>query len=135
MPLGSTSDYLIVASHNHGLALSMPNYNRMKKFDPLPSLICSFVSSSATPPHRIHCEASSFFIRPGGCARVPPQRSRHKSTLVLPASTSTQLCPLVCCQHMSSFPLFIQHSPLSSNPPAALSSLLSLLSSFCVSPA
>lgn len=52
MPLGSTSDYLIAASHNHEEAssprLSMPNYNRMKIFDPpLSSLICSFVSSSA----------------------------------------------------------------------------------------
>lgn len=58
--LGSTSDYLIAASHNHEEAssprLSMPNYNRMKIFDPPPSsLICSFVSSSAasTPPLHI----------------------------------------------------------------------------------
>lgn len=107
----------------------------MKIFDPLPSsLICSFVSSSAasTPPspYLVRPAASSFAL-----AVVPRVlRSRHKSTLVLLASPSTQLCPLVCCQHISSFPFLFTFS-LFLHTPRCINALicvllLSLLSSF-----
>lgn len=76
--LGRHQTILSLASHNHEEAssprLSMPNYNRMQTFDPLPSsLICSSVSSAVSTPLSIYCLASSLSIGLAALPRVPPE--------------------------------------------------------------